>query len=253
MRKALVRRMSGRFLGPTIGLLILGGWIGFSLADESKDARITGKVEILVRGFLSSSPQADASGVVIWLERVAPAGEGTPSLKPGVSTLLQRKKTFLPHTLAIPVGEKVIFPNQDDIFHNVFSLSAVQPFDLGLYKLGKVPELIFRKPGVWRIYCNIHSEMFAFIYVFDQPRFAASKKDGTFEIRAVQPGRRRVMYSYRASPAQLLKTIDIEAGARKNLEFRINASKFQLQAHLNKFGAPYKAVTYKEETGTGPF
>ena len=166
-RDVLSRLILIAFLGPLLFGPPAGGSVSGGIA-------VRGTVEIVSQALGGKRVQEDASGVVVWLEGGNPANAGMASRKPGVSTLVQRKKTFLPHTLTIPVGEKVRFPNQDDIFHNVFSLSGAQPFDLGLYKSGKVPQLVFNKPGVLRIFCNIHSEMFAFIHVFDQATFSAT-------------------------------------------------------------------------------
>jgi plastocyanin len=56
--------------------------------------------------------------------------------------------------LGVPVGSSVDFPNDDPIFHNVFSLSGPQPFDLGLYRRGQAPSRTFAQPGTYRVFCN---------------------------------------------------------------------------------------------------
>lgn len=237
-------------------LLFVAGSLGTLIqtaGGSTSDATVSGKVEIISHGVLGERAQEDASGVVVWLEGGDPPGGRAGARKPGQSTLLQRDKTFSPHTLAIPAGEKVLFPNHDNIFHNVFSLSPAQPFDLGLYKSGEVPEIVFKNPGALRIFCNIHSGMSAFLYVFDQPHFAATRADGTFEIRSVPPGRYRVMHSYRARPARLLKTLDLKPHARETIHFQIDESEYRIQPHLNKFGRSYKEITYKEDTGGTTF
>src|SRR5438045_3845797 len=64
-------------------------------------------------------------------------------VQPGRFKLTQKNKSFLPHILAVPVGSTVSFPNDDSIFHNVFSLSRPNPFDLGLYRDGESKDRIF--------------------------------------------------------------------------------------------------------------
>jgi len=72
---------------------------------------------------------------------------------------LQKNKTFKPGILKIKVGDTVDFRNEDEIFHNVFSLSDTQSFDLGSYPKGQGRKVLFNKPGVVDIECSIHPEM----------------------------------------------------------------------------------------------
>ena len=81
----------------------------------------------------------------------------------------QRNETFVPHVLAITTGTTVDFPNSDRIYHNVFSLSKTAPFDLGRYAVGRSKSVRFDRPGIVRVFCDIHSHMSAFILVFSHP------------------------------------------------------------------------------------
>jgi plastocyanin len=100
----------------------------------------------------------------------------------------QRNETFLPHVLAVTVGSVIDFPNSDSTFHNVFSLSKAKHFDLGRYARGKSKAITFDKPGVIRVFCDIHSHMSAFILVFNHPYFAATDGDGRYRIDSLPPG-----------------------------------------------------------------
>ena len=80
----------------------------------------------------------------------------------------QRNETFLPRLLAVQTGTTVDFPNSDSTYHNVFSLSRARRFDLGRYAAGKTKSVRFDRPGVVRVFCDIHSHMSAFIVVFNQ-------------------------------------------------------------------------------------
>ena len=110
------------------------------------------------------------------------------ALVPGRAVLDQRDERFVPHVLAITVGTVVDFPNSDRIYHNVFSLSKTRPFDLGRYAAGRSKSVKFDRPGIVRVFCDIHSHMNAFILVFDHPFFALTDQDGRYRIDNVPAG-----------------------------------------------------------------
>jgi plastocyanin len=94
----------------------------------------------------------------------------------------QRNETFVPHVLAVMTGTRVDFPNSDKTFHNVFSLSKTKRFDLGRYAAGHSKAIRFDRPGVVRVFCDIHSHMNAFIVVFNHPFFDVTDPEGRFRI-----------------------------------------------------------------------
>jgi len=100
----------------------------------------------------------------------------------------QRNETFVPHVLAVRTGTTVDFPNSDRIYHNVFSLSPTRRFDLGRYAVGRSKAVRFDRPGVVRVFCDIHSHMSAFILVFSHRYFAVTQADGTFQLPPVPAG-----------------------------------------------------------------
>jgi plastocyanin len=100
----------------------------------------------------------------------------------------QRDERFDPRVLAITVGSTVDFPNSDTKFHNVFSLSRANNFDLGRYPPGKTGSVKFDKPGIVRVFCDIHSHMSAFILVFAHRYFAVTDDDGRYRLENVPPG-----------------------------------------------------------------
>jgi plastocyanin len=104
------------------------------------------------------------------------------------ATLDQRDETFVPHVLAITVGTVVDFPNNDRTYHNVFSLSKAQRFDLGRYAAGRSKAVRFDHPGIVRVFCDIHSHMNAFILVFNHRFFAVTDPQGRYEIAGVPAG-----------------------------------------------------------------
>lgn len=111
-----------------------------------------------------------------------------PDFEPQRATMDQRNETFVPHVLAITVGTTVDFPNSDNIYHNVFSLRGPRPFDLGRYAAGRSKSVRFDRPGIVRVFCEIHSHMNAFILVFNHRFFAVTAADGRYQIGRVPPG-----------------------------------------------------------------
>ena len=94
----------------------------------------------------------------------------------------QRNLTFIPHVLPILVGTTVHFPNNDKVDHNVFSLSRAKKFSLGSYKPGEVKSVLFDKPGIVELRCDVHAEMAAYILVMKNPYWARTDEKGRFEI-----------------------------------------------------------------------
>jgi plastocyanin len=109
-------------------------------------------------------------------------------VEPGRAVLDQRDERFVPHVLAVTTGTVVDFPNSDRIYHNVFSLSKTRSFDLGRYAVGRSKRLRFDRPGVVRVFCDIHSHMNAFILVFSHPFFTLTDIEGRYRIDNVPPG-----------------------------------------------------------------
>ena len=104
--------------------------------------------------------------------------------------MVQKGKKFTPHVVAIPVGGTVDFPNKDPIFHNVFSVSGENRFDLDLYKKPKSGTWTPRLPGLVRVYCNIHPQMSAYVLVRDELDVAALET-ASFEVARTAPSKAR--------------------------------------------------------------
>jgi plastocyanin len=106
------------------------------------------------------------------------------------ATFEQRGYQFVESLLVVPVGARVAFPNLDPDYHNVFSLSKAKRFDLGRYKPEEkpAPVVTFDKPGIVRLFCEIHEHMRGTIVVVDTPYFTRTAEDGTFTLGGVPPG-----------------------------------------------------------------
>jgi plastocyanin len=124
----------------------------------------------------------------------------------------QRNESFVPHVLAIVAGTTVDFPNSDRIYHNVFSLSRTKSFDLGRYATGKSKSIRFDRPGIVRVFCDIHSHMSAFILVFAHRYFAVTDDDGRYRIDNVPPGSYNVVAWNEAMPLEARRVSVPESG-----------------------------------------
>jgi plastocyanin len=151
-----------------------------------------------------------AGGAVVWLTR---ANGPTPKPKPAPKqTVVQRGKRFLPHVLAVPVGTEVVFLNEDKMFHNVFSLSRPNDFDLGLYEKGIARSTTFEAAGPVRLLCNIHSSMSAFVYVVDSPWYTQADAQGRFTLRGVPPGDYLLHSWHEASAKPSVRKVTVNEG-----------------------------------------
>jgi len=109
-------------------------------------------------------------------------------LPAGRARMDQRGEQFVPRVLAVTVGTIVDFPNTDTIFHNVFSLARIKTFDLGRYPPRRTGSVTFDRQGIVPVFCDIHSNMSAYILVFNHPFFALTEPDGRYSIPGVPAG-----------------------------------------------------------------
>jgi len=128
----------------------------------------------------------DYRRAVVYFE-TAPRGAFEDRTHPR-ATLDQRDERFVPQVVAVTVGTTVDFPNNDRTYHNVFSLSKTKRFDLGRYAAGRSKSVRFDRPGIVRVFCDIHSHMNAFILVFAHRYFDVTDAHGRYRIDGVPPG-----------------------------------------------------------------
>jgi plastocyanin len=141
-----------------------------------------------LKGQLELEGHADGVLAVVTLE---PLGARVRRPPPQQRAMAQRGQQFTPRLMVVPVGSTVAFPNLDPIYHNVFSRSEIDPFDLGLFKEGFAREKTFEKPGVYRLGCNIHSTMSAYVVVVGEPHYTVVE-GGTFRFDRLAPGAYRL-------------------------------------------------------------
>jgi plastocyanin len=185
-----------------------------------------------------------AGNVVLWLTPVSGAAVSeSPSLQAVTHPrLIQHNKSFDPHVLIVPVGSVVEFPNHDPFFHNVFSLFDGKRFDLGLYEAGSVRNVVFDKPGISYIFCNIHAEMSAVVIAVTTPYYGMSDRHGQVTIPHVPPGHYILRFWYdEALPEtlqNLTREITISADTSNLGALRLPATSLAL-AHQNLYGHDY--------------
>jgi plastocyanin len=161
------------------------------------------------------APQAESRNVVIYLKNALP--RPTTPLKTGIR---QRNETFTPRVVAVPVGSEVDFPNDDDFFHNVFSLSRTKTFNLGRYPKGATRAVRFDKPGIVKVFCDIHSHMSAAVVVFNHPWYAVPDADGRFEIPDVPAGDRQLT-AWHERLGDTTMPVRVEPGRGASVEFTL--------------------------------
>src|SRR5688572_13821914 len=133
------------------------------------------------------APSTERRNVVVYLRNARPQHASTMR-----AVVRQRDESFTPRVVAVTVGSEVEFPNDDPIYHNVFSLSRVKNFNLGRYPRGETRRVRFDRPGVVKVFCEIHSHMSATVMVFDHPWFTVPNDAGAFELTGMPSGERQV-------------------------------------------------------------
>jgi plastocyanin len=136
-------------------------------------------------------PASEFANVVLYLDSVPTTDDSM-----GRSRRLeiqQQGEAFEPHVLAVLRGTTVAFPNNDPVFHNVFSLSSARTFDLGRYPKGTSKEVRFDRAGTVQVFCHIHSDMSAVVLVLANPFFTVPAPPGRYMIDDVPPGEYRLV------------------------------------------------------------
>ena len=150
-------------------------------------------------------------------------------------SMAQRGKQFVPRILVVQKGTRVDFPNLDPDFHNVFSLSPGNAFDLGTYKQGQSKSVVMQQPGVVSVYCNRHTEMVGFVLVVPGRIYSAVGKDGFFHLDNVPPGKHKLV-AWAPNAAAVTKEVIVgEGAASADLTLTVAEQK----PHLRKDGTPY--------------
>ncbi|MEA2558797.1 MAG: hypothetical protein QOH06_301 [Acidobacteriota bacterium] len=207
------------------------------LAVPGAAEELRGRLQLVGKGGKGAAKGSDVRQALVWFEPDT-SGRGPTPAKPATFVMTTRDKQFVPRTLTIPVGSRVLFPNEDVILHNVFSVSGANSFDLGLYRRGKGKEQKFDQPGLVRVFCNVHHSMVGYILVLQSPFVATPDAEGRFVLTGLPkgPGRLTVWHE-QADPASM----DVQVPRADLLAPRLEIVRPRIPPHLNKTGKSYSS------------
>lgn len=159
-----------------------------------------------IEGAETVEPAGDAIIAVVYLEANNGLERGAiPVEHPQVN---QKGMMIVPHITPVVVGTTVDFPNSDNVYHNLFSLSPARTFDLGRYGQGKSKSITFKKEGEVRIFCDIHPSMSGVVLVLPNHFFSEVKADGLYEIKDVPTGTWRI-HAWHETLNEQIKTVTV--------------------------------------------
>ena len=231
--------------GTKLAYAFLLGAFAVAVSACAQEVKVTGRLRLGSESMPGKTRSSADS--VVWLTPISSISNRPAAVDaqaaPRRLHLIQKQKRFEPHVLAVPLGSAVDFPNHDPLFHNVFSLFNGKRFDLGLYEAGTTRAVIFDRPGICYIFCNIHPEMSAVVVVVDTPYFAVSGAAGEFVIPDVPPGRYRLQVFHERSLPEFLRTLTREVtvsaeGDDLGTIHLVEAGDLRL-THKNKYGREY--------------
>ena len=200
---------------------------------EGAGAVVRGTVHVKERSLFSGlRDRGDRSGAVVYLTGFTQPGQSEPA------TLGQRNEKFEPKLLPIVAGQTVVFPNFDRLYHNVFSVSPVKPFDLGQYRSSDPPRsVVFENPGLVPVYCNIHPTMISYLVVLENRAFAVTGPDGRFELSGAPAGPVTVNAWIPGAP-RVSQELTLAAGTESEVELELVATE-KIEPHNRKDGSAY--------------
>ena len=193
---------------------------------------LAGRVKLTTRVRGAAMPSAAYPARAVGLHELPPTPEirhVVVSLKDVVfrgtlpirkDALHQEHETFIPHVLPTTRGSTVDFPNDDPIFHNVFSLSGAATFNLGRYPRGQSRVVRVTRAGIVKVFCDIHSHMSATILVFDHPYFTQPGPDGAFELAGIPPGQYTIV-GWHERVGERAATVRIERGKTTTVDLSL--------------------------------
>lgn len=197
-------------LAASIATLSAGTIVGTVSAKGSDDASGSGGGNYGSRRykFVEKIDYDKLEDFVVYIDQPMPgsAVAGEPA------KVVQKEAAFEPHVLPVTVGTTVRWPNEDDIYHNVFSMSETKEFDLGLYKKEKEPALVFDKTGRVDVFCGIHTKMHCVMLVLPNQYFAKADAKRRFVIRDVPSGTYKLRAWHERLPSRTIEVTVPETG-----------------------------------------
>ncbi len=194
-----------------------GALVAIALLAAASPARADGEVRGRLVLDLPGMQLADLGPIVVY---VAPVPGVTPPVPAATPALHQKNAAFAPGFLAIAAGQSVAMLNDDQIYHNVFSYSKPNDFDLGLYAAGKSRDVAFKYPGTVKLYCSIHESMNGAIFVSPTPWFAVADADGRFALHGVPAGA-RVLRTWNEKLPDTESAVDVPASGAASVDISL--------------------------------
>jgi plastocyanin len=197
---------------------VITGLIRAEGKPETAEAGKSGKYDSRKFKFVEKIDYSELTDFVVYIDQPI---TNLPATSPKtLQVITQRDAVFRPNVLPVMAGTSVEWPNKDDIFHNVFSMSESNPFDLGLYKDPEVKKVQFKNPGRVDVFCSIHSQMNCVILVVQNPFFAATDKSGRFRIENVPPGTYKLKAWHQRLPSEI-KEITVPESGEVRVDFTL--------------------------------
>jgi plastocyanin len=190
-------------------------------------------VHVVVRD-LAGQPLADAAVYA------TPASGAIEAKSARPAAIEQEDREFMPYVSVIQTGTAVAFPNRDPILHHVYSFSPAKPFEIKLYT-GKSPrEVVFDKPGVVALGCNIHDWMVGYVVVVSTPHFGRSDARGEVRLRELPAGAYELRAWHPRQRAGLAPVkLSLDAASSPTVDFVVDAV-----ARAPKFKPPLDRLKY---------
>ena len=176
---------------------VVRGVVSFSGTPPEGDEVPAGKCHSSSAPVTASPVTVSEAGrlkdVVVYVKDAAPADAETP----GPAVLDQVNCQYVPHVVAVRVGQVLKVKSSDPTLHNVHTLSLDNPaVNFGMTGAGQSKDLTFGAAERFRVKCDVHPWMTAHVYVFEHPYFAVTAADGAFEVRGLRPGDHTLVFSH---------------------------------------------------------
>jgi plastocyanin len=227
----LLRLLGGQGGGATMVPLPASPEAAVSVPAENSPRRPRAEVERRIAAIEGKVSGGEPGEVYVYIENAK-----GPPVRNKTIEIRQEGKQFSPRVAVVQTGTNIVFPNYDSIYHNVFSASARNSFDLGSFRAGDKPRAVtMTAPGVVQIFCNMHQKMSADVLVVPNALYTKVRPDGSYRIENVPVGQRKVVaWSPHTKPVQ--QGVDVTAtGAQVSFAL----TRQEVAVHTNKMGQAY--------------